>query len=207
MLFAPHPDATYDFGYFRCVLGFFLGFLLFRLYTFRRLEVGRFGTALELAAVILIFGFLSLVGTSKATIAGPLIFGLGVYVFAHEAGWISGLLRTTPFLKLGEWSYSIYMVHAFILIVILRVASAAEKVLKQPIRIDIGYPAKLYYFHDMYLMDILAVAYLVIVVTMASFTYRRVEDPTRRYFNGVAKAHERRLAESPSVKVSGGNGT
>jgi hypothetical protein len=188
-------------------MGFFVGFLVFRLYATRRLTFGRLGTPLEMASLVLIFGFLSFVGTSNGAFAAPLIFGVCVYVFAHESGWISILLRTSPFLKIGEWSYSIYMVHAFILIVMLRLVSATEKLTSQPIRIDVGYAAKLYYFYDMYVMDIFAVSYLFIVVSLASFTYRRVEDPARRFFNAVAKTHERGSAESRPAEVSGRNGT
>ena len=34
-----HMQATYDFGYFRCVLGFFTGFLIFRLYAIKKLAL------------------------------------------------------------------------------------------------------------------------------------------------------------------------
>ena len=42
MLLAPgHMDVTYDFGYFRCVRGFFIGFLTFRLYAFRQMALAQ----------------------------------------------------------------------------------------------------------------------------------------------------------------------
>jgi hypothetical protein len=209
MLLAPrHMDSTYDFGYFRCVLGFFIGFLTFRLHTFRQLALGRLGTSIEVATVVLVFGFLSLAGTSNATIAAPLIFALCVYVFAHEGGRISAFLRTTPCLRLGQWSYSIYMVHAFILIVTLRFASLAEKVVGQPFRIEVvGYTPKLYYLHSMYVMDISAILYMAIVVALASFTYERVENPARRYFNAVAATYERKSAESRIAEAPSSDGT
>jgi peptidoglycan/LPS O-acetylase OafA/YrhL len=195
MLYSPrYMDATYDFGYFRSVLGFFAGFLICRLHTSSKLVLGSLGTPLEAGAVILVFGFLSFVDSTKAAIVSPLIFAACIYVFAHEAGWISRLLRTSPFLKLGEWSYSIYMVHAFILIVLRRAVSAAEKALDMPISIDVGYSPRLYFFHDMYLMDIMAVVYLLVVIGLASITYQCVEDPARGFFNAVAKRFHRRSA-------------
>jgi peptidoglycan/LPS O-acetylase OafA/YrhL len=36
---------------------------------------------------------------------------LAIYVFAHESGFVSRLLRQRPFLGLGTLSYSLYMVH------------------------------------------------------------------------------------------------
>ena len=186
-LFAPSYTA-FSYSYLRCVVGFFSGFLIFRLYVSGRLPLWRFGTALEALSVVLMIAFVSLVGTSNGAFAAPLVFGLCVYVFAHESGWISRLLTTAPFLKLGEWSYSIYMIHAFILIVILRLVSAIEKVVGQPIRIDIGHPPKLYYYHDKYLMDAMALLYVVTVIAVARFAYHRLEAPARDYFNGLAQS-------------------
>jgi len=185
-LFAP-SYITYSYSFFRCVTGFFAGFLMFRLYSSGTLPLARFGTALELAAVALMIGFISLVGASNWAFAAPVIFAFCVYVFAHQPGRISTLLTRTPFLRLGEWSYSIYMVHAFVLIVLLRVVSATEKILGQPIRIDAGFPARLYYYHDRYLMDAMALVYLVVVIVLARFAYRRLEAPARDYFNGLAQ--------------------
>jgi peptidoglycan/LPS O-acetylase OafA/YrhL len=187
LLSPTYMEATYDLGYFRCLFGFFLGYVVLRLYRANNLKVGRLATPLELVALLGAGTFLSLVGTSKGAIFAPLVFGCCVYVFAHEAGWISRILQGRPFLKLGRWSYSLYMVHAFILIVLLRVVRGVEKLFDIPIRLDMGYTAKLYYVHDRFLMDIVAILYLLVVIAVASLTYRMVEDPGRRYFNRLAK--------------------
>jgi peptidoglycan/LPS O-acetylase OafA/YrhL len=209
MLYSPrYMETSYDFGYFRCVFGFFTGFLIFRLYMSKRLVLGRFGTLLEAGAAGLVFGFLSVVESPRTAIVSPLIFATCVYVFAHQAGAISRLLKTTPFLKLGEWSYSIYMVHAFILIVLLRVVRVAEKVLDLPIRVSMaGYFQRLYFIHDMYLMDIMAVVYLLVVIGVARITYRCVEDPARGFFNAVAKKYDPRSTERRTAAASSSNGT
>jgi len=195
-----HMDSTYDFGPFRFVMGFMLGFLAFRLYRTWQIPRGRFRTGMELAAVVLVAGFLSWAGHSAAAITAPLLFAACAFVFAHEQGRVSSLLKTTPFLKLGEWSYSIYMVHAFLLIFLLRAASAAEKVLQQPVRINIdGHSGKLYFISNIYVMDLAALLYLGAVIALAGITYRRVEVPARAWaFADIAnKAPTRRFPRCP----------
>jgi peptidoglycan/LPS O-acetylase OafA/YrhL len=43
------------------------------------------------------------------------IFGFAIAVFSLERGWFSRVLVTAPMLLIGELSYSIYMIHHFIL--------------------------------------------------------------------------------------------
>ena len=185
-------NTTYELGYFRCLFGFFSGVVVFRLYEANDRIVRRLPTVLEIAAVLGVGAFLTLVGTAAGTMLAPLVFGCCVYVFAHEAGAVSRLLRSKPLLTMGAWSYSIYMVHAFILIVLLRGVRGIERLYGIPIRLEMGYSTKLYYFHSRYAMDIAAVVYLMVVVAVAAVTYRLVEDPARRWFNGVAKKLEMR---------------
>lgn len=186
-LFAP-SYVTYSYSFLRCVTGFYAGFLIFRLYMSRRLPVRKPATLLEVGSVSLVISFVVLAGTSPLAFAAPIVFATCIYVFAHQAGLLSALLIKTPFLRLGQWSYSIYMIHAFVLIVMLRLSSVAEKLMGEPIRIYApGYTPELYYYHDKYSMDLLALIYLAIVIALASITYRKFEAPVRDYFNGVAR--------------------
>ena len=193
-LLAPEGmNTTYDYGYFRCVMGFFAGFLVLRWCQARPIAMSnREATALEIISVLIVLAFVSLVGKSRVAMFAPLIFSLCVFVFSHEAGSLSRLLRTPFMLKLGERSYSIYMVHAFLLIVLLRVVSAIEKFSGTGLRIDVGRPAKLYYIGDRLLMDGAAVVYLLTVIALASLSYRFVESVARRAFNRWAQALEDR---------------
>lgn len=193
MFVAPsRMEASFDFGYFRCVMGFFCGFLVFRLFEARRIVAATgWATLLELVAAFLVVSFVSLVGTSWIAVFAPLIFAFSVFVFAHEAGVISGLLKATFMLKLGEWSYSIYMVHAFILIVLLRVVSGVERLAGIELRIiDADRPVKLYHYGERYVMDLAAIGYLLLVICLASLTYRLVEAPARTAFNRWASTLE-----------------
>ena len=71
--------------------------------------------------------FVSLAGDSDLGIAAPLVFALALFLFAHEGGWVSALLRTPFMLRLGALSYSIYMVHIFVQSRLINVAGLVER--------------------------------------------------------------------------------
>lgn len=104
---ASYINATYDFAMFRCFIGFMVGVLAFRVRNIYQLQ----STVIEVATVISCFAFMVLVGNTVGNLLAPFVFGLVVVVFSAEGGLISKILVTKPFLNLGEWSYSVYMVH------------------------------------------------------------------------------------------------
>src|SRR6185437_16927202 len=54
----------------------------------------------------------------KLSLAAPLVFGIAVVVFAEEGGLLSLLLRLPPLQALGRYSYSIYMIHQPLLVML-----------------------------------------------------------------------------------------
>ena len=109
---APTIEVTVNIGVLRALLGFFTGYLVYRLWRRWRLTPapGR-GTAAELAVLSAILLFFTSVGETRFTWLAPALFAAAIYVFAHENGFVSRLLRQRPFLGLGTLSYSLYMVH------------------------------------------------------------------------------------------------
>ena len=100
----------------RCLYGFGLGVAAWRLLSVRSAKGPGFAAAtlIELAVVAGCIAFVSL-GTGPASLLAPPLFLIAVLVFAGEAGAISRLLTTPPLRWLGRLSYSIYMIHAFLL--------------------------------------------------------------------------------------------
>lgn len=112
-------DTTVRFGWLRCLAGFSLGAVL-RLVIWPRAggRVAVGGTAwtlAELACVLLVAVFVSELGGSVLSVAAPLVFAFAIYVFGHEGGAVSRLLKAGPIAFLGAISYSVYMTHAFII--------------------------------------------------------------------------------------------
>ncbi len=109
---------TYDFGFIRGILGFFVGVLCFNLFNTSHTSVRQFPTFIFSIAEILILGLIT-----TCIAAGELLKELGfvyeilffccIYIFAFEKGIFSSGMKKIGFLhQLGKYSYSIYMTHA-----------------------------------------------------------------------------------------------
>lgn len=114
----PTSDATYDYGFIRCIGGFFAGVLIYKLYA---RTFSRFGdlsyyhaTIIELLLLAAVFLFALNIGENYLSFFSPLLFSICVYTFALEKGAISKALKYKPLVLLGTLSYSIYMTHAVV---------------------------------------------------------------------------------------------
>lgn len=184
---------TFDTGIFRCFYGFFLGTLVE--WVWRRVPRLRLGravfTVLELAALAVTYQFAVSFSDAVLLILAPPLFALFVWLFAHEGGAVSRLLTTGASAKIGELSYSIYLVHEFLIIngfgrlshflAAMLPATAGSTVAGGGAGIGallIGGPASLV---------LTMVIYVAGVVATSVLTYRYIEVPTRRWFNAQAK--------------------
>lgn len=108
-------------GLFRCLYGFAAGVLIAMVHVrFRDRHLALFSgrniaSVIEALAVIGTVAFVSFAGFTSFNLAAPVVFAAVIAVFAPQAGMISDFLRRRPLLKLGELSYSLYMVHFFLL--------------------------------------------------------------------------------------------
>ena len=107
-------------GLLRGIASFLLGILSYRVYLFYRDDwrVGKAATGLEIVCVLIIAGLLwSRGGDSMGMdIFVPYFALLLVAVFAFEQGWLSRALAKVAYL--GEISYSVYLNHLVVLMVI-----------------------------------------------------------------------------------------
>jgi len=169
---------TFDWGFFRCLYGFFTGVLTYE--AWRRVPPPK-GTVVEVAVLAAIVAFIAVVPGNRAGeyLATPL-FALAVWVFAGEGGIVSRALVTRPAAALGRWSYSIYMVHTLVLAVLFSAVHALHG-------------AWLIHTPDGNAIlalgsgnDFVMIAYLAVVVACAAFTWNRIERPGQRLFNRLA---------------------
>lgn len=175
--------STFDFGLVRCSFGFMTGVVAHQLHTVRALRLGTLG---ELAcAVLVILGVLVLPYDARSLLITPL-FAVVVWVFAAEDGALSRLLRTRLPQRLGAWSYSIYMVHALIALVMLAAALFATKFgIAIYARID-GMPMIV---GGALATTGLTFVYLGTVVAIARVTYRWIELPGQRWARNWTLTH------------------
>ena len=191
-------DVTYDWGQVRCLYGFALGAMLRHLITAApNAAVG--GNAvvwlgIETLAIAAIIAFVATAGSTRWNLLAPPVFGAGVVVFARERGAIARLLLAKPFLALGVLSYSIYMVHAFIL------ASTHHAV--GIVQHRLGGQLVTQSVTDGTPVDLLGatpgqgimfvVVMLAIVIAVAAITQRLVERPGQHVSRRIAARIERR---------------
>ncbi len=164
-------DAA-TFGIARGAAGFFTGYLVQRLWRARPARVGTLG---ELAVMALVVGWLSFAHETVVSLAAPLVFGQVVWVFASEGGAVSRVLKSEPGLKLGTWSYSIYLIHAPIIVsfhIAWRVLGLPGGMLTRAVE-AIGTP---------WAGDAIDLTFLLLVLAIAPLTYRFIETPGRRLF-------------------------
>jgi peptidoglycan/LPS O-acetylase OafA/YrhL len=131
----------FRYGIFRAVYGFFVGCLIYRIKSRRPAGVPWLGWA-EVPLVALVVLFVIAAKSGPITMFAPLLFGAVVYVFAAEAGYLSRILKSRPFQGLGRWSYSIYMVHSPIVLVVILTDRAIEKLFGRSTQISILYDGK-----------------------------------------------------------------
>ncbi|MGH1357540.1 MAG: acyltransferase family protein [Burkholderiaceae bacterium] len=108
----------------------------------------------------LVFYYVNLGDLGAGLLAGPFVFGLVILALCADTGWLGRILQCGVFGWLGERSYSIYLVHA----TVLMATSAAGRLtgLNQ--------------------LWVLTAIYLSLTLLIANFTYRRIEVPARERF-------------------------
>ena len=177
----PYVDATQDFGLFRGLAGFFMGYLVYELRTRRSGLVTStwLATWLELVASVLTVLFVCAAGGGWLPLLAPFVFAAAVYLFSYECSGLSRLLVTRTSLFLGKVSYSIYMVHYPIVLI----TGAVCAVLSHRLGIHLvlvgedGAADKLLNFGAGWADSLATAVFLAVTIGMAVLTYRFIEVP------------------------------
>ena len=139
VIFAHHGmDASYDLGFIRCLYGFLVGHLTYRL--FQVASKAGFGAArFEWVSLLVAVLYVSLVGRTEYSFFAPLVFASVVFIFAFEAGLLSRVMSNRVSDWLGKVSYSIYMWQAFVIFNFIdRPVSILEKITGRELTITEG---------------------------------------------------------------------
>ncbi len=185
--FTRKMDITYDFGFFRCVAGFFIGIIVARIYAAvktknllpRTMDVKKW-TFIEAGTLIIGGIFLVYFTGPLQFYVGPVIF-LFMLVFAFDGGLISWFMSRKPFQYLAKISYSVYMVH---LIIALAFAIIGPRLFPNHITI----PELLDFGGDGTGIwgDVYMIPYLATVIFVSHFTYHFVEVPGGRFLRKLS---------------------
>lgn len=177
--------VDYDYGFLRCIAGFLVGTLVLKTVQYRHVNLP-LPTVLETAAVTMVVMFVTLAGRTPVEFAAPFLFAVVVWLFAHEQGALSVVLKTPPISMLGLISYSIYMVHSLVITLVHRAATVLEQLLGvqlAPTVISDGVEIRYVSFADPWVMDVFVVLYVLTVVGIARLTWAWIEMPGQRLWN------------------------
>jgi len=157
-------NTTWRTGWARALYGFFLGVVVYRLWSWRPPSgQGWLEAALIVAALAFIW-----IAIGPWTVLASLVFAPLVWALAGDRGPVSKALTCEPLVKLGDISYGIYLIHMFI--ITLMVIAARKLDLMHDRRIDLG---------SVWLNDLVVLVFLAVVVGLAVLSYRHIETPAR----------------------------
>jgi len=191
----PNMDITYDYGFLRCLGGFFTGvtaswaFSKIKQHQESKAEPLSFGAAsfIEISFLIACGVFVANSEGIVQFFAAPFIFGF-VVLFAMDGGFISKFMALPVFRYLAKISYSVYMNHFFLAIFFSVVGT----------RLFPGYliggAEGSGWAGDLYLIP-----YLSAVILMSHFTYHYIEVPGGKWGNNYfigRKAVPRKAAQT-----------
>jgi peptidoglycan/LPS O-acetylase OafA/YrhL len=177
-------NATWDYGFIRCIASFFGGVVAYHVYEINGERSLARATLWEAGAAALVIGFVinasdGADAVSVLSLAAPLVFGAAVVVFAGEHGLLSLLLKARPFKALGRYSFSIYMIH-MPLLVMLCYGLWTE-----------GYETKAFGISGarpwLGSADLILVDFVLAVIVIAAASHRFIELPARQAFNRIAE--------------------
>ncbi len=175
----PNMDITYDFGFWRCMAGFYTGVIGAGIFSKIKHSktVENMGqktaTAIELATVAMCTAFVIYCPGKLQFLVAPFVLTF-VLVFAFDKGGVSKLMMTRLFKYLAKISYSVYMVHMLIAVVFNIIGS---RILSN------------YFGADWTSMglngDLFLIPYLICVFIASHLTWKFVEMPGKKFVMGM----------------------
>lgn len=149
--------------------------------------VPSFTTASLLEGAALV-GMVLIVNPASPLYASDLLFAALVLVFALGRGWFTDLLGTAPFVFLGSISYSLYMVHGFVIGRAMDVLGVLQHWSPVPL-VERPEGTMGMLVTPRAVTDLLSLAIVATAIALAWLTWRWIEEPCRRW--------SRRMAETP----------
>lgn len=201
-----HINLTANFGVFRCLYGFGVGVGAHHIYAHaqqRGLLSAISNTSTEIIALIALIAFLHSAATpsgeaTPTSVFAPILFSFIIIAYSGQRGTIGRLLRLRPFLKIGQWSYSIYITHWLVLISMAAASNALHPAYKQ-----VELWGGIYWKWDLSSPTAFLIAlaiYLAILLSISSISYLVIEDPCRKAASNYLK--RRKTAKGKATIVS-----
>jgi peptidoglycan/LPS O-acetylase OafA/YrhL len=175
-------NVVNDFGLVRCISGFFWGVLIYRFSVVASTRSIRRMQFYEVAVTVLLISAMATISGVRILTVIPLLI-LFVSLIRTDSGPVARLLTLTQTQYLGRISYSVYMVHYFVL-------DAVLMALKRMVPADYNASVqKDFVFINPWIGDALLFAVVALVVLVSARTYSLIEQPGRLFGRRVLRPH------------------
>jgi peptidoglycan/LPS O-acetylase OafA/YrhL len=189
-------DVCFQGALLRCLFGFSMGVMAFMFLSNRdRLSLSpKTFTIIELIVTAASMLIVSIAGAGPLSFLCPPVFVVAVFIFAHEGGVVSSMLKTKPLALIGLLSYSIYMTHLFIQARLLNfIGGVASRHIWLPISKETG-GSQTISSDVSFATDITIILMIVLIIGFAYLTFTYIEEPFRRW--------SRSAMDSPKAAVT-----
>lgn len=175
-------DLNHEGAFQRCIYGFSLGVVAFRIHRAGKTTWSWLtATMLEIGAVIGVVVLVTVAGASPLSIIVPPFFLGVILVFCEQRGAISALLLRPLPRTLGVLSYSIYMIHRFLIYRTINVLTLIENHSGHRLSLVIHKSGETVLGGSPQFGDVMSIAFLALVIGCANLTYRLFERPAQRW--------------------------
>lgn len=199
-----------DFGVVRGLYGFLLGYFVWRAHEAcngrqirprldRLLGVGGW-TVLEIVTTVVGIVVVVLPLSREVSLLTPVAFSAMVLVFAQQRGWMSSLLMARGLQRLGELSYSIYLLHAVVIALMVDAFSLYHAVVPYAdpvVRVNDHSLLSM----NLYLGDLVTLIALGLTVFLSRMTHRSIEQSGRGFFRRLADGQINQPVKAAVVRV------
>ena len=168
-------DISYNYGVLRGLLGFLLG--IFTYYSYQKKD----GFAWLKKSSVFLVAFLVAAIAMSFFLPDVLIvafFPIIILSAAHNTTHLTSFLNTTVMQKLGDWSYSIYLLQYPLLAIYVAFMWLNHPEEGLVLAILKGYPPTTYLASWT-----LALTWIAVTIFCSALTYRYIEVPARKWIN------------------------
>lgn len=184
-------NVFHEGAFARCLIGFSLGVVTFRLHRHVAITIGSMlASILEIVAVVATVAMVTAAGATPLSLAVPPLFAVVIFIFAQQSGIISRFLLLPPLEFLGKISYSIYMVHLFIVFRTHNALELGSRLAHKSLVTTID--DRKFAGTTPLMGDMLTIAVLCAAIFAATLSYKYIEYPANQWVRRkVSKRTER----------------
>jgi peptidoglycan/LPS O-acetylase OafA/YrhL len=174
----------------RGVYSFFCGCLLY--YIYDRLPSFRcsysISSGIEVALIALTYFIVSVEFEHKLIIT-PIFFMLVILFFSYELGIISRILKISQFQKIGQVSYSLYMVHAAVIYCLGILVLTFGKLFSPHFIVKNVEGMHYISFGNQYINNVVVVLTVIFIYYISKFTFKFIEKPSLKIGRKIVEKH------------------